>query len=97
MAETNTIDNLKALKDLIKLIFDIACPIIAQAKKDGKFTAVDLLAFLNSDNFKNEVMPTIGELKDIPTELKAFTIPDLFNLMGFLLSESQDLYTAIKG
>jgi hypothetical protein len=49
------------IKDLLKVVIDIATPILNEVEKDG-FQVTDLLAFINSEDFKASLQAFINDI-----------------------------------
>jgi hypothetical protein len=91
MSEVKSINN---LKEVLRLVFAIAVPIIKESRKDG-FQWTDILAFLGSEDFKATIGPALTDLGEIPAELKDFSLEEGFELAGVTLEEIRKLLSAI--
>lgn len=87
--------DIHALKQFLKLMVDIAVPIIVESKKDG-FQWPDLFAFLSSEQFKADVGPALRDLPELGDEFSDFTLDEAFELAMFILVQSKDLMAAMK-
>ncbi|MGV8130679.1 MAG: hypothetical protein ACP5N7_01090 [Candidatus Pacearchaeota archaeon] len=60
---------IKIVKELIQIVCDIATPILEEVDKDG-FQGSDLLAFLQSDKFREDFTRFLKEVFNRDTEAK---------------------------
>lgn len=79
------------LKQLVALSFDIMIPIIKKRKTDGKFNAAQLIEFLNSDEFKADIVPAIKDIGELSAEVKDFGWDDSLDLVGTLLEQAKKI------
>jgi len=86
---------LKDTKELFAGVFAIVKPIVKEIVRDG-FQASDLLSFLSSEEFKNEITPAIDGISNVPSEMKDIDLEEIFELAGFSLVEIKDLVKIIK-
>lgn len=89
------VQDVHAVKGILKLAFDIAIPILLESKKDG-FQVTDLMAFLASPEFKEELGPSLKGLSEIPAEISDISVEESFELLGFLIEETKQLVQALK-
>ena len=87
--------DIHAIKEFLKVIFDVVVPVVKQAKTDGKFQLSDLLAFINDEDFKKDVGPAFKDITLIPGEFKEFTLVEGFDLAIFLISQSREFLDAL--
>lgn len=87
--------DISAVKSVLGLCFSIVAPILKEYRKDG-FQYTDLLAFLGSEEFKNNIAPTIQGIPDIGAEFKDFTAEEGFELAGFALDQCKLIFEALK-
>ena len=87
--------DISAIKALLGLCFSIVAPILKEYRKDG-FQVTDLLAFLASEEFKNNISPAIQNMPDLGAEFKDFTIDESFELAGFTLDQCKLIFEALK-
>jgi hypothetical protein len=85
-----------ALKSLISLVFSMAIPILKEIKKDG-YQWSDLLAFIKSDEFSKYFSEALGDIKDLPAELRDIDIEEGFELVGLSVQKTKDLILTFKG
>lgn len=89
------VQDISAVKGILKLAFDIAIPILLESKKDG-FAVTDLLAFLSSPEFREELGPSLKGLPEIPAEISDLSLEEGFELVGFLMEETKQLVQALR-
>jgi hypothetical protein len=89
------VQDIHAVKGILKLAFDIAVPILIEAKKDG-FQVTDLLAFLSSPEFREELGPSLKDISAVPAEISDLSLEEGFELVGFLMEETKVLVQALR-
>lgn len=87
--------DINAIKSLLKLCFSIAIPIVKEAKKDG-FQWTDIISFIGTDEFKAELSIVLKEMPELKAEFQDFTLEEGFELAGTTLTEIKNLIDAIK-
>jgi len=88
--------DIHAIKEVLKVLFDIAVPIIKQAKADGKFALPELVSFVNSEDFKADIVPAYKDISLVPGEFKNFGIINGLDLTWFLIPQAKQLLAALE-
>lgn len=86
---------INSLKNLIGLSFSLVTPIVKEVKKDG-FQPTDLIAFIDSEDFKGHVKKLTEDWRDIPSEIKDLNAIEGVELGYYIYGEVRDLISAIR-
>jgi hypothetical protein len=83
------------LKEIVSLAFSMIIPIVQEAKRDG-FQASDLIAFVDSEDFKSQLQLALKDVRQIVPEVLDLDFEEAFDLSAHVLNQVKMLVIELK-